>query len=265
MPLLWYIGIIAATTIGATLAAMMGIGGGVFYTPTQLFLGIDIHQTATTSLVLIAVLSLTTTIIYRQANKIDWKLALVLESATATGSAIAGYCSGYIPSWILEALLCAILIFIGIMMILQRKRAFSTHSRKTAWYYWHRTRGSDQYSVNLLLALPISFVAGILSALVGIGGGIIKVPLMALVLGIPMGIAIATSAFMVGITALAGFMGHLAAGHWNWELCLILIPGVFIGARIGAKIMLRMEAEKLKRIFGVVVLAIAAMLVYRFI
>lgn len=259
---LWYIGIIAATTIGAIFAAMTGIGGGVFYTPIQLFFGINIHQTATTSLVLIAVLSLTTTIIYRQANKIDWKLALVLETATATGSAIAGYCSTYIPGWILEALLFAILLFTGIMMILQKKSPSSKHRHKTAWYYWHRTRGNESYSVNLLLALPISFVAGTLSALVGIGGGIIKVPLMTLVLGIPMAIAVGTSAFMVGITALAGFAGHLAAGHWNWELCLLLVPGVLIGARIGARIMLRTKAEHLKQIFGVILIGIAALFAF---
>lgn len=257
MPILWYIGLIAATTVGALFAAMLGIGGGVFYTPLQIAFGIDIHQTATTSLVLIAVLSLTTTVTYRHADKIDWKLAGVLETTTVMGSAIAGYCSTYVPAHVLEWLLIIILISTGIMMIRHMNAAPAAPRHGTTWYHWHRTRGGQHYTVNLLLALPISFAAGTLSALVGIGGGIIKVPLMALALGIPMTIAVATSAFMVGITALAGFAGHLAAGHWNWELCLLLIPGIFIGAHIGARIMLRTEADRLKRIFGVVLIGVA--------
>jgi len=265
MTLLWYIGIIAAATIAAVFASMMGIGGGVFYTPIQLFFGIDIHQTATTSLVLIAVLSITATLVYKGAKKVDWNLALVLETTTASGSLIAGYTSKFIPALALEILLFITLAITGITMIWPKKTSVHRHPRSKAWYCWNRIRGGHSYSVNLLLALPISFVAGMISAFVGIGGGIIKVPMMALILGIPMVIAVATSAFMVGITALAGFMGHLAAGHFNWQLCLVLIPGVFIGAHVGAKIMLKIHPRHLKRIFGAVVLLIALTLVHRFI
>ena len=84
-----------------------------------------------------------------------------------------------------------------------------------------------------------------------------KVPMLVLLFGIPMDIAVATSGFMVGITALGGFAGHFAAGHFDWRMGLILAPAVFIGAQIGAHTMLRINRERLKRIFGIAMFVIA--------
>ncbi len=103
---------------------------------------------------------------------------------------------------------------------MQKPKALPT---KKYWFHWYRQFNQQHYSVNLLLALPVSFAAGLNSGLVGVGGGILKVPLMVLLLlGIPMDIAVGSSAFMVGLTAAGGFAGHLTAGHWDWKTSLML-------------------------------------------
>jgi len=91
-----------------------------------------------------------------------------------------------------------------------------------------------------------------------VGGGILNVPLMVLFLGIPMDIAVGSSAFMVGLTSAGGFIGHVISGHWDWKLSLILSIAVFIGGQIGARISIRANKQKLKVAFGWFLLAIAA-------
>lgn len=243
--------------MAAFLAAMLGIGGGVVYTPLQIFFGVGIHEAAATSLMLIVVLSFSATSVYHRAGRVDWALALLLEAFTASGGFAGGYISDFLPQDILIIILMAVLVFTGISMLRGRGRISGRHGVKHAWYRWRRTRCGEEYELNLLAALPICFFAGALSGLVGIGGGVIKVPMMVLLFGIPMDIAVATSGLMVGITAIGGFAGHLVQGHFDWRMALMLAPGVFVGAQIGAHTMLRIDRERLKRIFGAVMLILA--------
>lgn len=261
MSYLIYIGLILALAVVAAAAAMIGIGGGVLYTPLQIFFGVGIHEAATTSLFLIAVLSFSATRIYRRAGKVDWKMAVALESFTVSGGFAGGYLSQFASAPALSILLVVVLVLAGITMLRSNERDYSHLVDHPSWYMWTRNRNGQQYTINMLIALPISLVAGAISGAVGIGGGILKVPMMAILLGVPIDIAIATSAFMVGVTALGGFSGHLMAGHWDWKMSLILAPGVFIGAWIGAHTMLKIEKKKLKFTFGIFVLLLAATLV----
>ena len=79
---------------------------------------------------------------------------------------------------------------------------------KRKWGFWSRKIGEEVYSVNIIAGLPLSALSGLMAGLLGIGGGVIKIPLMVLLLGVPMKTAVGTSCFMVGVTALFGFWGH---------------------------------------------------------
>jgi len=262
MPLVSYAIVIALIAAAATVAAMLGIGGGSLYTPLQVLFGIDMHEAATSSLALILVISLTATRTFHRAGKIDWGLAIVLEIVTVIGSILAGYFSGHIPARVLTITLIVVLIIVGLTMLFLPSTTKTHLHHDKGWYHWRRPQG---YTINLLVALPLSIVAGVLSGLLGIGGGIVKVPLMVMILGIPMHTAVATSAFMVGITALGGFAGHAFAGHVNWKFILIAAPAVLIGAWIGAHIMLKTPKQRLKKIFGIVVIIVAGLLIIRLI
>ncbi len=265
MSIALYIALGAVLAVLAAGAALVGIGGGAFYTPLQVLFGVDIHTAATTSLFLIAILSLSATNVYRRAGKIDWKLAAALEIFTIAGSFAGGYFSYAIPTVPLTIILTAALVAAGALMLHPATHAHEAHPKHQRWYYWKRTRLNHTYHVNLLIALPCSVCAGALSGLVGIGGGVVKVPLMVVLLGVPLEIAIATSAFMIGITAVGGFAGHAIAGHWDWRLSIVLAPGVFLGAWLGAHTMLRVRKDILRYVLGVFLLLIAAAVVARLI
>ncbi|MEJ2009440.1 MAG: sulfite exporter TauE/SafE family protein [Acidobacteriota bacterium] len=131
------------------------------------------------------------------------------------------------------------------------------------FFRWRRGVGFETYCVNLGLALPVAFVAGVISGLIGVSGGILKVPMLVLLFGVPMNIAIGSSAFMVGLTATGGFLGHLAAGHFDWKIALALIPGIFLGGQIGARTSVRVDKTRMKRFFGYVLAVLAVFLVIR--
>jgi len=253
----------AAVMFGvAAVFSMLGQGGGVLYTPVQVFFGINFHTAATTSLFLIMVTSLSATLVFHKGGKVDWPLAVVLETATTIGGLAGGLSSGRFSGVFLSVLFAGVVGVAGVFMI----RNFGTldlcpPEESSSLWHWRRHFREHHYCVNLLVALPASFIAGGISGLVGVGGGIIKVPLMVLLLGIPMDIAVGSSALMIGLTASAGFAGHLISGHWDWKLSLLLAAAVFAGGQIGSRKALGVDRKKMKRIFGLCLLIIAAAMI----
>ena len=246
----------------AVLFSMLGQGGGVLYTPVQVFAGIDFHVAATTSLFLIMVVSLSATIVFRKAKRVDWPLAIVLEIATAGGGLVGGLSSGRFSGSVLTMAFAGVIAFSAFFMV---RNVTLDHecSQRGGVLAWRRTLGSQVYCVNLLLALPISFLAGTISGLVGVGGGILKVPMMVLLFGIPMEIAVGSSAFMVGLTAAGGFAGHVASGHWDWRTSLILAVAAFVGGQIGARKSVGIDKNRIKKGFGWFLLLIAGLMIGR--
>lgn len=247
----------------AVVFSMLGQGGGALYTPIQVFLGIDFHVAATTSLFLIMVTSLSATLVFRKARRVDWPLALGLEVVTASGGFVGGLASGRFSGAFLSVFFAGVIAFAAVFMIRDFKMETICPSAQEGLAYWERQFGGQTYCVNLLVALPASFVAGAASGLVGVGGGILKVPLMVLLLGIPMDIAVGSSAFMVGLTAAGGFAGHVASGHWDWTTSLILASAVFAGGQLGARKSIRIDKKKMEKGFGWFLLSIAGLMVLK--
>lgn len=243
--------------------SILGQGGGALYTPIQVFLGIDFHTAATTSLFLIMTVSFSSTLVFRKAGRIDWPLAILLEIITALGGFTGGLSSGHFSSAFLAIVLAGFISVAAFFMIMNYEKKALGHGDGPRLLVWHRNWNGFNYGVNLAIALPVSFLAGLVSGMVGIGGGIIKVPMMVLLLGIPMEIAIGSSAFMIGITAASGFTGHVLAGHWDWRTSLIGAAAVFIGAQIGSRWSIGMDKTIIKKGFGWFLLAIALMMIVK--
>ena len=247
----------------AIVFAMLGQGGGALYTPIQVFTGIPFHEAATTSLFLIMVVSVSSTLVFRKSKRVDAPLVIVLEAVTAAGAFLGGLSSIKFSGPQLSIGFAGFITFAAIFMILPINTDRSGKKLKTGVPYWQRQIGEEHYAVNLAVALPAVFVAGLASGLLGIGGGLIKVPLMVLLLNIPMDIAIGSSALMVGITATTGFAGHAVTGHWNPKLGLSLAIAVFIGAQIGARFSLKVNKKTLKKGFGYFLVVIASIMVLK--
>ncbi len=257
MTLISYIAIAVCLSLVAFVAAIFGIGGGTLYTPIQLFFDVNIHEAATTSLFLMIILSFGATLVYRRAKKVDWTLAIVFAVFTLSGGFFGGYTSDFISSDILTSILVLIVILSGAVMVVQPERKCTSELSNRMFYVWNRRVGSDLYSINLVIAIPMCFVAGVISGMIGIGGGVFMVPMMAIIFGIPIDVAIATSGFIVGLTAIGGFGGHLYAAHVNWRECIIFAPGILLGSMLGARFMLGVEKRRLKRAFGFLMFLIA--------
>jgi uncharacterized membrane protein YfcA len=121
----------------------------------------------------------------------------------------------------------------------------------------------ETYQLDLRLMIPVMLTVGVLTSMVGIGGGALKVPLMVLLFGIPMPIAIGSSAFMVGLTATAGLLGHISTGSFNWTAALLLAIPVFIGGQIGSRLSIHLDALHLEKWFGYFILVVAFVSAFR--
>jgi len=246
--------------IAAGISSMIGIGGGVLYVPILLVFGFSFYQAVAISIFVIMALSISSSLVYHRVQLIDWKLALIIEPLTAIMSLMGGYYSSFVQIKELKLLFILVLIVSGYFMIKPIKEIQDKFINKRKCGYWLRKFGEEEYSVNLLIGLPIAALAGIVAGLLGIGGGVIIVPLLVLLLGVPMKIAVGTSCFMAGITALFGFWGHYFAGHFEPKIALILALVVFTGAQVGSRTSIKVDKILLKKIYSIFLFLISALM-----
>lgn len=225
------------------------MGGGVAYTPLQLLFGIDFQTAATTSLFLITITSISAASVYIKQKRISWKLVFWLEIFTASGAFLGGYFSSYFSEDLLQTLFSLFLIASGSVIIFKKENR-KKQAEKKQWYHIVIYDKSTPITVNMLIAAPASIVAGCLAGLLGVGGGLFKLPLMISLLGIPLHIAVASSAVMVGITGGTGFIGRAMTLGFDWRIGLAMGLAILIGARIGAGYGSKIDQMKLRRIIG---------------
>ncbi len=118
------------------------------------------------------------------------------------------------------------------------------------------------YSYNVLPALMLSFVVGMLSGLFGIGGGSLMVPAMMILFHFPPHIAVATSMFMILLSAFAGSLAHIILGNVEWFYILALLPGAWFGGLTGAAINRRLSSDSLVLVLRIVLIFVALRLIY---
>jgi uncharacterized membrane protein YfcA len=116
---------------------------------------------------------------------------------------------------------------------------------------------------NLPLGMGVSFLAGNVSGLLGIGGGIIKVPIMSLLMGMPLRAAIATSNFMIGVTAASSAVIYYQRGFLDPNIAIPTALGVLVGAQIGTRIGGKVRSTNLKLIFQALLLIFAVQMLYK--
>lgn len=252
--------LIPSIFLAAIIVSVFGQGGGALYTPIQVWLGVGFHEAATTSLFLILAMSLSSSLVYRKAHRIDWALVGGLESVSVVGGFAGGVVSEFLSGEALSVLFSLVLTLAAYLMIRSAHDEPTRPGSSDRWFIWKRHLEGREYRVNMIYGVTASFAAGVLSGLLGVGGGILKMPMMVLLLGIPVEVAIGSSALMVGLTAAGGFAGHLIQGHWNWQLSLLLGGVVFLGAQLGSRFSIGLDSTRLKTIAGWFLLAIGILM-----
>jgi len=251
--------LLPAILVIAAVMTMTGRGGGNFYVPLLVATGQTMHGAATSGQLILAAAALTGMLFFQKHKKVDWRLALVIDPPTDLMAFVGGYFSYLVSGVTLKFILSALLLVAAFCMLLRvHERPIGDRKR---FGFWHRTFGDSQYVVNLWLAIPITAATGLAAGAVGISGGSFKVPLMVLLCGVPMDVAVGTSSAMVAVTALMGFLGHSSAGHFNWQWAVPAACFAVVGSIIGAKQALKTRPEALKTIFGLTSLAAAVFMV----
>ena len=241
---------------------MLGLGGGVFYTPLQILLGIDFNDAVTTSLLLIFMTSLSSSFVYHKQGLVVLSFVFVAEIFTASGSFIAGY---YAPGMNKDLLLycLVVILFVNSFLMIRPPRYKPMAKEDSIFCYKFQLPDATPLSMNLLFVGPSFFLSGAIASLVGIGGGALKLPIMVVLLGFPVRFAIANSAAMIVITSIAGVAGRAMQMTIDWRFGLAASMVVFLGSRAGAKMSLRTSPDKLKRFLGFALLVIAIILLIK--
>ncbi len=251
--------IFLALVLGASAVAfsMQGLGGGVLYTPIQVLFGVDFYEAATRSQLFIIVTSVSSTLIFRKAGKIDWPVALTLEAPAVTGGYLGGFYAKRFPEEGLLLVLALLVMMAALSMLRDLPPSQAAPANGSHVGVWRR-HGNRAYDVNLLQGLPVFFLIGVFSGLAGVAGGFLKIPVMALLFRMPMDVVLGCSAVMVSLTALGGLFGHLAAaGSWDLGPTLLLAAFIAVGAQIGPRLALHAGPKALQQRFGYFLLLVA--------
>jgi uncharacterized membrane protein YfcA len=242
-----------AAILGVSVAfSMVGQGGGTLYVPILVALGMTVHDAATTSLFVIVATSASAAIIYGRRRMIDWKLALAIEPPTVALAFVGGLLANSINATALKIIFAVVLVIAAILMLRPTREKKADTSG--GWGHWHRQMGDEHYVVRLPGLMPVTAAAGFVAGMIGISGGIFKMPALVLIGRVPIRIAIGTSSLMVALTALSGLSGHLVGGSFNVVAALPLAAAAFAGGRLGSSLSLRVKVPSLKISFALILL-----------
>lgn len=244
----------------AVVMTMTGRGGGNFYVLVLVIVGQAMHQAATSAQFILMLTAFAGMLVFQKNKTVDWKLALIIDPPTDIMAFVGGYFSGYASNLLLKLILAGLLLTAGFLMII-KIREQPIHTTKK-FGYWNRNFQGQSYVVNLWYTIPITAIAGLAAGAVGISCGSFKVPLMVLLCGVPMRIAVGTSSAMVAATAIMGFIGHATQGHFDPKSAIPFAVIAVLGGLIGGKFAMKTKPEKLKQIFAYTTLAAALFMIF---
>lgn len=252
--------LIAGGAFAGLFGATLGIGGGLLIVPL-LVIGFDLPLTEAvgTSLVCVVAASLAAAAQNVRAGRADIRLGIVLELGTVIGAVVGGVATHLIPERALAAAFAALMAYTALAMV-RGARAGDPNDVHDAGVDPTAPNGpgAPAYrSRRLPAGVAGSVGAGAVSALLGIGGGVVKVPLLRLAMGAPLHVAAATSTYMIGVTAAAGSYAYLLRGDVQPSIAGPMVLGVAAGATVGARLAPHLHARWLARAFAVVVVFVA--------
>jgi uncharacterized membrane protein YfcA len=231
--------------------SMFGQGGGSVYTPTLFLLGYATLVSSSTSLVLNLVTALFATIVYYRQKLVNLRLASAFIPGIVVGSFLGGAWSNFVDPSLLLWLFVAFLIGAGARMVYAHwEKAAATET------------GEKRHAVLTFVIVGLfSLGVGVVSGLLGVGGGILIVPFLVFAYRVPTKQSAGTAGFVVIFSSFFGVLGHSAFGHLNYGLILPTLLAVAVGGTIGARFMVRARSDWVKIGFGLLMWAIAAQLI----
>jgi len=260
---------------GGLVGSMLGLGGGILIVPILvLLLDVPMHTAVATSLFCVIATSsaaASKNLIRGVANA---RLGITLELATVVGAIAGGTLAGQLPERALTIVFGVVILLMTLSLLRGTPASEESEalaegedietagesfvSRMDGAYFDQAENADVRYRVRRLpVALSVSGAAGVISGLLGVGGGIVKVPVLTTFCDVPMKAAAATSNFMIGVTAAASAVLYYGRGDVSPLITAGTVVGVFAGSRTGSRIAAQLRGTTLRKIFAVVMIVMS--------
>lgn len=241
--------------------SMFGLGGGLAYVSLLVLVGYTVKTASIISLFAILLASFSAFSIFFKSGRFDWKLAALIDPPTDIMAFVGGYYANLLPEIVLTVILVAMVLLAGMLTI---RRVEFKHAGKGGKFVWRRSFKGEVYTVNIPLTCLMTGVVGFFVGMIGATGGIFKIPIMVLLCGVPIEIAVGTSSGMVFLTALFALIGHLTTAKIvDWLTIIPVGVACLLGGIIGARISIKARRETIRNTYGVLMFIIAVIIVVR--
>jgi len=262
--------VLAGSFLAGLVGSLTGLGGGVVIIPMlTLLFGVDIHYAIGASLISVIATSSGAAAAYVKEGISNIRIGMFLEVATTLGAVAGAVLALYAPTHIIAIIFGFVLIFSAAIslkkknqVLLQKKDGRIAEVLKLNSSY-PTAQGDINYNVqNVPACFFMMVVAGIISGLLGIGSGALKVIAMDHFMKLPFKVSTTTSNFMIGVTAAASAGIYLQRGYINPGLSMPVVLGVIAGAFTGSKILVKAETNSLRILFAIVITFLAIQMIY---
>ena len=259
----------AICVLAGFLGSLLGLGGGIIVVPTlTLLFHVDIRLAIGASIISVIATSSGAAAAYVRERITNLRVGMFLEIGTTLGAVTGAYVAGLVSGRILYVVFALVLGYSAVRMFAGRAQVeghgdvppdrLADRLRLHSSYYDPAEGREVSYRVtHTPIGLGLMYVAGMVSGLLGIGSGALKVPAMDLAMRLPMKVSTATSNFMIGVTAAASAGVYFLRGDVDPYIAAPVAAGVLVGATVGSLVLPRLRSRAIRGIFVAVLLFIA--------
>jgi uncharacterized protein len=228
-----------SVVIGLSLGVLGG-GGSILTVPILVYVaGFEAKEAIAASLFVVGVTSAVSVLSHARGGRVMWRTGLIFGAAGMAGAFAGGLLGGHIPGQILLIAFAIMMVATSVAMLRGRKKKKSDHGAAPV-----------KHELPLGRVLLDGAVVGLITGLVGAGGGFLVVPALALLGGLPMSVAVGTSLVVIAMKSFAGLAGYLTTVQLDWGLTLGVTAAAIVGSLIGSKLAGRIPEAALRKAFG---------------
>jgi uncharacterized membrane protein YfcA len=272
-PLVFVLATLLISLVAGVLGSLLGLGGGIIVVPAlTLLLHVDIRYAIGASIVSVIATSSGAAAAYVRERMTNMRVAMLLELATTSGALSGAYLAGVIAGRWLFIIFGIVLGYSAFQMFRKGHEAsgdaprdpLADRLRLHGSYFDQAENCTIDYRVaHTKLGLALMYVAGVVSGLLGIGSGSLKVPAMDLAMRLPIKVSTATSNFMIGVTAAASAGVYFARGEINPFIAAPVAAGVLLGATAGSRLLGKLHSKSIRAAFVIVLLWISVQMLLK--
>ncbi|RLB87235.1 MAG: hypothetical protein DRH26_16040 [Deltaproteobacteria bacterium] len=236
--------------VSSLLLTMIGLGGGLIFSPFFVLIGFPISTAVAASLFLNGIAALSALIVYIQKKMVDYSVAIPLVVTAFIGAPMGALVTQRVDIQKFIIILAAVLFLAAVRMLFSSKK---------------QAQGKNvSLQVKILVGGAIGLLIGFMGGLLGIGGGVFIVPLLIYLIKVPTKIAAASSIFIVCFSSFSGFAAHAVMASIDWQFIVLASICSFAGGQIGSRIMAeKLKGRTIRVLFGILLLFMCAKLVHR--